>query len=104
MNENTTKLLSISKIATGISSICFLFIILTTYVFNGAGFSVALIISSIAALTALVAIISLLVKGIDRTALLIGLFFLNAIFMVIYAVMIFYTFFLVPVGVNEMMN
>jgi len=104
MKDNINKLLSLSIKATIVSVFCFLYILLTTYVLGGVGFVVALLISTIAALIALGATIKLLIQGIDRTAMLILLFFLNAISLVIYAVMIFYTFFLVPVGVNEMMN
>lgn len=104
MDKTTNKLFSISKIATAISLVCFLFILLATYVFESGGFVVALVISTLAGLTALISTGILLAKGAERTGLLILLFFVNAICLVIYGVMIFYAFFIVPVAVNEMMN
>lgn len=102
--KNKSGLISIGKISSGISVLALVFLVISSFALEDAGFFVAVVISAIASLVAVISIVALLIKDTERPALMVFLLVCNIILLLIYSVITIYLFFIVPVAVNEMMN
>lgn len=102
--KNKAGLISIGKISSGISLLALVYLVISSFALQDAGFFVAIVISAIASLVAAISIIALLIKDTERSPLIVLLLVVNIILLLIYSVVTIYIFFVVPVAVNEMMN
>lgn len=104
MMKNKSGLNSIGKISSGISVLALVFLVISSFALEDAGFFAAIVISAIASLVAVISIVALLIKDTERPGGMIFLLVCNIILLLIYSVITIYIFFIVPVAVNEMMN
>jgi hypothetical protein len=95
---------SIGKTCSGISVLALIYSVISSFALEDAGFFVAIVIAGIASIIALISITSLLIKGEKSTPILTLLLVANIILILIYSVITFYVFFVLPAAVNEMMN
>lgn len=104
MASTKSSLSSIGQICSGISVLALIFSLISSFVLEDAGFIAAIVIAGFASLIAVISIATLLVKGEKSSPILILLLVANIILILIYSVISFYIFFVLPSAVNEMMN
>ena len=104
MNTNAPLLVTISKICSMVSLIGFILLLISSVFLEDAGLVFFFIVSAFAALISLVASISLLAMGNERTGLLIVMLAGNVFLLLIYGCVLVYFGFFVPIGVSETLN
>jgi hypothetical protein len=104
MASRKSSLSSIGKTCSGISVLALIYSVISSFALEDVGFFAAIVIAGVSSIIAVFSIAALLVKGEKGSPFLILLLVANIILILIYSVISFYVFFVLPTAVNEMMN